>query len=122
MNPEAARPCQVCDGCGRVADTADMEPWTEIEDRSIVRPKPCPRCKARPRVRRKNDHQWVVSWQRKFYVVSFGRRGVVETMIFASDKDGVIEDWSGLWAIDRYDLDEAVAAIRNGEAAGGRGA
>lgn len=46
--------CRRCDGCGRVADTADAEPWTawlslppgaDLAVRlGLVKPRPCPAC------------------------------------------------------------------------------
>jgi len=46
--------CQTCDGCGRVADTEDREPWTAWTSLplhsaaavvlGIVRPITCPKC------------------------------------------------------------------------------
>jgi hypothetical protein len=47
--------CARCDGCGRVADTEDREPWTDwlalplgsslAVLLGVVRPIPCPDCK-----------------------------------------------------------------------------
>lgn len=46
--------CPKCEGCGKVANTEDMEPWTAWEKlppgsdlavrMGIVRPMPCPVC------------------------------------------------------------------------------
>jgi len=47
-------PCPKCDGCGRVANSDDQEPWTVWENLplksaaavliGLVRPIPCPVC------------------------------------------------------------------------------
>lgn len=47
--------CERCDGCGRVANSEDAEPWTVWESMppgsdlavrlGLVRPVPCPECK-----------------------------------------------------------------------------
>jgi len=52
--------CARCDGCGRVASTQEMEPWThweELPDESksaiilgLVHPQPCPVCKGTGKV------------------------------------------------------------------------
>ena len=56
MNPltETMMQCKKCDGCGRVAATADEEPWSvwaNLPTQSatavllgLVKPKPCPSC------------------------------------------------------------------------------
>jgi hypothetical protein len=46
--------CQKCDGCGKVADTEDEEPWSAWMSlplqssatvlMGLVKPKTCPRC------------------------------------------------------------------------------
>ena len=52
--------CMKCDGCGKVADTEDQEPWSmwlDLPIRSgsavmmgLVRPMPCPACGGTGRV------------------------------------------------------------------------
>lgn len=51
---QAQKKCQRCDGCGKIADSDDGEPWsvwTSMPLQSsiavlagIVRPLPCPKC------------------------------------------------------------------------------
>jgi len=49
-----AKACPKCEGCGRVADTDDQEPWSAWADLppgadmavrlGLVKPMPCPKC------------------------------------------------------------------------------
>lgn len=56
--------CQYCDGCGRVADTEEQEPWSAWENLPVksaigvliglVQPMPCPQCNGTGKMR---EHQ-----------------------------------------------------------------
>lgn len=59
-NGTVTRPCDRCDGCGRVADSDNQEPWTAWEQLppasgiavqlGLVNPMPCPACHGAKRV------------------------------------------------------------------------
>lgn len=65
MSKELDLPCEGCDGCGKVADTPDREPWTRwtalpLQSAAavvlgVVKPIPCPYCNGTGRISIQKD-------------------------------------------------------------------